>query len=419
MASEAAAFIREMAGKDEPFYLSYWMWEVHTPLQDREARIDRYARQADPDDPQRNPVYAAMVETMDRAVGTVIDALEASGQRENTLVLFYSDNGGVTRLERAVPEPYRHIPPTSNRPLRGGKFTIYEGGFRVPLIASWPGRIPAGTNSDALVTSVDFYPLFLDVADIPAPPDQALDGESFLSVLEGRENGGGRGPIIGHWPHRFGELNEPSTFIRQGPWKLIRFYADGPNQADRLELYHLGNDTGETTDLAARYPERAAALDARLQQHLAATDAVVPAPNPDYRGEVFGWRGGGDAALAAGDGTLLLHSSGKDPFFYTEEVPPIVGPVTLTFRYRSDLSGRGEVFHTIDQPGGRRFAPTRSKAFSMVHDDTFHTATIRFETAAALTGLRIDPGRGTGTVRFDSIRLTNPAETEEKTWNFQ
>ncbi|MDB4310877.1 sulfatase, partial [bacterium] len=155
MAEEAVAFMEK--NQDKPFLLNYWMFSVHAPFDAKPKVIDKYRALIDPKDPQRSPTYAAMVEAMDDAVGTLIDALDRLKIADNTIIVFFSDNGG---------NMYNEIDgtsPTSNFPLRGGKAAMFEGGVRVPMIVAWPGNIAADTRNDALVQSTDFFPTFLDL----------------------------------------------------------------------------------------------------------------------------------------------------------------------------------------------------------------------------------------------------------------
>src|SRR5204862_7202837 len=160
MAQEAEKFIHE--NKDRPFYLNYWAFSVHAPWQAKPALLEKYKRKADPKNPQHNPVYAAMVESLDSAVGRVVKALDDNGVADNTIIVFFSDNGGVfwtAGAEKAMLDAgFENIPLTSNAPLRAGKASVYEGGTREPMIVIWPGRVKPGSSSDAIVQSIDFHP---------------------------------------------------------------------------------------------------------------------------------------------------------------------------------------------------------------------------------------------------------------------
>lgn len=284
MAEEAAAFVRE--NRDRPFFLNYWAFSVHSPWQGKDALVEKYKAKVDPKNPQRNAVYAAMVYSLDEAVGRLLKALDDNGVAENTIIVFFSDNGGVfwtAGTERAMMhQGFEDIPITSNSPLRGGKATIYEGGTREPCIVVWPGRVKAGSKTSAIISSVDFYPTLLEILGLKPQPGQAFDGVSFLPALQGKPFQ--RGPIFCHFPHYTPATgNRPATYIRDGDYKLIRFWCDNDDQSDRFELYNLKDDLSESRDLAAAMPERVKDLNARLERFLRDTGAVVPKPNPAYR----------------------------------------------------------------------------------------------------------------------------------------
>ncbi|MFB3827337.1 MAG: sulfatase [Bryobacteraceae bacterium] len=283
LAEEASRFVRE--NRDRPFYLNYWPFSVHSPWQAKPALIEKYKRKLDPRNPQRNPIYAAMVESLDTAVGRVLRALDENGLARDTIVVFTSDNGGVFWApgERGMLQPgYGDVPITSNLPLRAGKASVYEGGTREPAVVVWPGRVKPGSASDAVIQSVDYYPTLLEMAGIRAEPAQKFDGISFVPALEGKPLG--RQAIFCHFPHYTPAANNvPGTYVRKGGWKLIRFWCDNPDQTDRFELYDLENDAGEAHDLAAKYPEKVKELNALMERFLRDTNAVVPKPNPAYR----------------------------------------------------------------------------------------------------------------------------------------
>ncbi len=273
MANEAIAFMKE--NKDRPFFLNYWAFSVHAPFDGKESLIKKYAAKADPANPQRVPVYGAMVESLDDAVGSLLDTIDRLEIGDRTIVVFFSDNGGnmYNRLEG--------IPPTSNAPLRGGKANIYEGGTRVPAVVAWPGQIEAGSRSDAFLTSTDWYPTLLDMASIERPKDHFIDGVSQFPALKGESNP--RSEINCFVPHYYPKPGHlPSTYHREGDWKLIRFHADGDNGADRFELYNLKNDIGESRNLASSMSGRVKRMNRKITQYLNEINAVIPIPNPSF-----------------------------------------------------------------------------------------------------------------------------------------
>lgn len=273
MAKEAVAFLE--AHRDEAFFLNYWAFSVHTPFDAKPSLIDKYAAKADPNNPQRVPLYAAMVESLDDAVGTLLDALDHLQLSENTIIIFFSDNGGI--LFSLIDG----VPPTSNAPLRGGKATIYDGGTRVPCAVIWPGQLQPGSHSDAFLTSTDWYPTILEMLSIPKPAELRFDGVSQVPALKG--TGHPRSDLTCFVPHYYPKSDHlPSTYHLEGDWKLIRFHADGENGFDRFELYNLMEDVGETKDLAAARPELVKHMNKQISIYLNKINAVVPQPNPYY-----------------------------------------------------------------------------------------------------------------------------------------
>ena len=260
-ADEAVAFIR--ANRHRPFLLSLGHYCVHTPLQAKKDVTAKY--QAKPKTNQKNPVYAAMVESVDDAAGKIMATLDELKLADRTVVIFTSDNGGL-------------MGPTNNAPLRSGKGFPYEGGIRVPLVVRWPGVVQAGSTCDVPATSVDIFPTVLQIAGVPLPGDRAIDGVSLIPVLKqtGMLN---RDALYWHFPHyRF--ARGPYSIIRSGDWKLIKWY-----QGNEFELFNLADDLGETRDLAEEMPERVGQLDDKLTAWLESAGAKLPRPNPDYTGK--------------------------------------------------------------------------------------------------------------------------------------
>jgi arylsulfatase A-like enzyme len=285
MSAEAAKFIR--AHRDRPFYVNYWAYSVHSPWNARADYIEHFKPKADPKNPQHNPLYAAMVRSLDDGVGRLLAAIEEAGIGDRTIVVFTSDNGGWAFPPRATdPEGFTGMPATSNLPLRSGKASIYEGGTREPLIVVWPGRTKPGSTTDALHQSVDFYPTLLAMCGLQPRAGLQLDGLNQVPALLGQS--APRDRVFCHFPHGSpaqavnipGFL--PSTYVRRGDWKLIRFYADNDDGSDRLELYNLRDDIGETKNLLATQPALVAELNALIDGFLRDTEAVVPVRNPNY-----------------------------------------------------------------------------------------------------------------------------------------
>lgn len=256
LTDEAEKFVTQH--RDRPFFLFLSHFAPHTAMGDRlqapEALTARFKATVNPKDPQHDPVYAALVASLDAGVGRLLGKLDELGLAENTLVIFTSDNGGLE-------------PKTSNRPLRGGKGGPYEGGLRVPAIVRWPGKVKPGSVSDVPVISPDFYPTVLETAGVKVGPRQVVDGLSLVPLLTGA------GPLdrtalYWHFPHC--DLG-PYSVVRQGDFKLIEFLGDG-----RCELYNLREDGEEKTNLADRMPEKLAELRANLARWRKTVGAQMP-----------------------------------------------------------------------------------------------------------------------------------------------
>jgi arylsulfatase A-like enzyme len=273
MTDEAIHFLK--ANQHHPFFLNYWAFSVHAPFDAKTNLIAKYRAKADPKDAQRCAVYGAMVQSLDENVGRLLDELDALKLTDNTIIVFFSDNGGnmYDRVDG--------IPPTSNRPLRGGKATIYEGGTREPCVVVWPGKVKAGSRSEAFLSSVDWFPTLLEMAQIKPQRSVKFDGVNQTPALLG--SGTPRDTAICYYPHYTPATGaRPAISVRRGDWKLIRFYCDSRNQSDRFELYNLKEDLGETNNLASAKPDRVRQLNSLLEDFHRETGALVPAKNPAF-----------------------------------------------------------------------------------------------------------------------------------------
>ena len=268
---EACRCIEE-AG-DDPFFLFLSYHCPHSPLQAKEELLAKYQREI-PGGSGLNARYAAMVENMDANIGRVLAALDDAGLRDDTLVLFFSDNGA-----RGSDSP---VPP-----LRGAKRDFYEGGIRVPMVVSWPPVVEPGRRCEVPVHGVDFMPTFLAAAGCPEPPDDVLDGESLLPLLRGEEALEDR-PLFWHFPGYI-KGSPPVGVVRKGDYKLLEFFEDG-----RLELYNIPEDPGEKNNLAEKEPEKAQEMHRIMLEWRERVDATMPQKNPDYE-EQDAATGGNDA----------------------------------------------------------------------------------------------------------------------------
>ncbi|MBP6782244.1 MAG: sulfatase, partial [Verrucomicrobiales bacterium] len=274
MAKESVAFME--THQSEPFYLNYWMFSVHAPFDAKKALIEKHRSRVDPADPQHSPTYAAMIESMDDAIGTLLDTLDRLKIADHTIIIFTSDNGGNMYDE------VDGTTPTSNAPLRGGKATMFEGGTRVPCVISWPGLTSAGTRSDTIIQSEDYYPTLIDGLAIKTEKDQRFDGVSLTPILKGGHLE--REAVFQYFPHNPGvpDWLPPAVSVHRGDWKLIRLFHGGEKGAHRYLLFNLKDDLSEKSDLASKQPDLVNGLNALIGNFLNETGAVVPIPNPAF-----------------------------------------------------------------------------------------------------------------------------------------
>ncbi|MFC1783153.1 sulfatase [Planctomycetota bacterium] len=283
LTDESIAFLEGHG--EEPFLLYLSHYAVHNPQQAKAEHIEKYQAKAATLPPaeepeflpegerrarqiQNQPVYAAMMHSVDESVGRVMAKLEEMGIAENTVVIFMSDNGGLSTSEGS---------PTSNVPLRAGKGWLYEGGIREPMIIRWLGVTEPGSTCSEPVTSHDFYPTMLEMAGLPLMPEQHIDGVSLSPLLhqKGKPN---RKAIYWHYPHYSNQGGKPGAAVRAGDYKLIEWFETG-----QIELYNLSKDLSETNNLTEQMPKKAAELKQMLHDWRRQVDARMPRPNPDWK----------------------------------------------------------------------------------------------------------------------------------------
>ncbi|MES2594329.1 MAG: sulfatase [Verrucomicrobiota bacterium] len=371
MAAEAVAWMEQQ--KEKPFYLNYWMFSVHAPFDAKKANIETHRDRIDPKDGQRSPTYAAMIQSMDDAIGTLLDGLDRLKLEDNTIIIFTADNGGNMYNE------VDGTTPTSNRPLRGGKATMFEGGTRVPGVVVWPGIAAPGSRSDAIIQSEDYYPTLLEALALKPAEGQRFDGHSILPALKGDALAGKA--VFQYFPHNPGvpDWLPPSVSVHRDDWKLIRIFHGGENGGHRHLLFNLREDLSENNNLAEQRPELVTELDALIEIFLADTKAVVPVKNPafdpsKYHPEREGkqqpkgkakapakpatkGKADGDPALqgwkardcrgAVKDGILRLTNIGSDGFLGFS-AGKHSGPTTVKFRIKAKASSS----HLDWLPGG-------------------------------------------------------------------
>ena len=282
---------------DEPFFMNLWYHAVHIPIQapkeykikyrekaselgldkkktfekgeyfpcehKKKLRVKRRLLQSD-------PAYAGMIQIVDENIGRLIKALEECGKLDNTIIIFTSDNGGLSTAEGS---------PTCNLPLSEGKGWMYEGGTREPLIVRWSGVVEEGSVCDIPVTSPDFYPTFLEITGIDLNPKQHCDGTSIMPLLAGKSKLN-RDAIYWHYPHYGNQGGTPGASIRAGDYKLIKFFED-----NHVELYNLQEDISEENDLSSIQTEKRDELLNKLNIWLEKVEAKIPKPNPEYNKE--------------------------------------------------------------------------------------------------------------------------------------
>ena len=278
LAKETNQFIESHS--KEPFlaYLSFYA--VHAPIQTTEAKWNRYRDKAEQQGInsegfemerrlpirkyQDNPIYAGLIEQMDEAVGSVLQTLDQLNLRENTIVIFTSDNGGVASGDNFS---------TSNSPLRGGKGYQWEGGIREPYLIDVPWFQLNGQENHTPVSGTDFYPTLLELASIPLLPNQHIDGTSLVPLF--RNQTIPERPLYWHYPHYGNQGGDPSSIIRLGDWKLIYYWEN-----QQAELFNLKEDSAETTDVSEKYPEKTKTLKDQLLNWLTSVNANLPKSDP-------------------------------------------------------------------------------------------------------------------------------------------
>ncbi len=284
----------ETRDKQRPFFLNLWYYSVHTPIEAKTEKIEKYRIKAGkmgldtlktfeegdffPCEHkkeqkiqrrliQSDPVYAAMIESLDENIGRIIRYLETNNLFDNTLIIFTSDNGGLSTAEGS---------PTCNLPLSQGKGWMYEGGVREPLLISWPERVKAESICNEPISSPDFYPTLLEAAGLPLIPEQHKDGISILPYLDGYNKRTQR-YLYWHYPHYGNQGGTPGSSILDYPWKLIEFFENG-----ELELYNIENDPGENKNLIKDKIEIADTLKKALHEWQKSTAAKIPGINSTF-----------------------------------------------------------------------------------------------------------------------------------------
>jgi arylsulfatase A-like enzyme len=281
LTGEALRVIDHAAAHRTPFFLLLAHHAPHTPIEAKPGDVAYFEGRVRPGGRHRNPVYAAMIRSLDESVGRILGRLRERGIEGNTLVVFASDNGGYLGTDAR-----QTLPVTTNAPLRSGKGTLYEGGVRVPLIVRWPGVTPTGAVCEAAVVLTDLHPTLLSAAGLKPSDGVPADGLDLREVLRHPQGGLEREALFFHYPHYYhAPPSTPASAVRAWPWKLVEYFETG-----RAELFNLQEDPGEERDLAAAHPEIAARLRGRLAAWRTSVGAALPRPNPDYDAAIEGRR---------------------------------------------------------------------------------------------------------------------------------
>ena len=451
LTDEAIGFITKH--KDEPFYLNLWQYSVHGPWEAKEQYIKAYAKKKDPTGKQGNPVMAAMLQSMDESLGRVVKALDELGLTDNTIVIFFSDNGGnkhswgegeQKRLLKNRKHRLYHMVqmynkyarfqfPTNNAPLREGKGHLYEGGARVPLMVRWPKKIPAGKTSNEIVNNIDLYPTLLEMTNVPLPKDHVIDGLSFAPVLLEGKN------FVRDTSFSWFPYHSPGIAVRKGDWKLIRRFKENPKYYEGLvELYNLKDDIGETTNLASQMPEKVAELGRLTDQHFAQTGGLYPKPNPKFEAQATARvkakdnpkpktnPGNGNIAtrglvpkqcrIVPIKGAIRVLPQGKMPFLGSAQVK-LKGPLTLRLRARS-VSGEGGEGRIQWRTKGQDEFPSNSQSIAFEvpagKDWKDVQVTVPIDGEAGIVRIHLPDARA---MEIQSIRWTAKGQ-RGKTWDF-
>jgi arylsulfatase A-like enzyme len=271
LSDQAASFIKQSANRGQSFFLYYADFLVHKPFEAKQRYLNHFGDKQ-PSGHQRSPLAASMIKSLDDSVGKIMAALDDSGAANNTLLVFTSDNGGLSYEEDGNKENN-----TSNYPLRGRKGSEYEGGYRVPWIVRWPGKTPAGRSCDVAVHQVDLFPTFSSVAK-SKPALQQLHGVDLSGLFRDPVGEALQRNLYWYLPG-YSAFHTPSVMVRRGKWKLIRRL-----ETDETLLFDTVNDIGEASDISKDHSELTDSLNESAMKWLDDLDAPRMTPNPEYGG---------------------------------------------------------------------------------------------------------------------------------------
>ena len=455
MAKEAVTWLKNR-DRTKPFFLNYWQFSVHAPFGAKPELIERYQKKIKRGEKQQSPTYAAMVHSLDEAVGTLLDALETEGVADDTIIVFYSDNGGNIHcgLEETDAEGEKYITAiTSNHPLRGGKGGIHEGGIRVPAVVVWPGVTQPGSRNDTRIQANDLYPTILRMLDLKHPKDHVIDGVDFSNALSGQKME--RKPMFTYVPGHGNtpQWLPPSMAVHHGEWKFIRTFHYGEDGKHQYRLYNLRNDIGESHNVAQLHPERVKMMDQWITDYLAEAKVVVPLPNPKFdpakfdpatigvqkgglkmprtkkqpgetapapivsKKSMLGWTARNAGVSVKGD-VLEITAAGRHSFIAHAKMG-IAGPAQVRLRIRTQKDGEGRLqWRTVDQ---EKFPATGQRKSFAVKGSDWRELTVPLPVKGQLLHLRLFLPSQKQPVQLDwiEIRPVNAEANETKRWDFK
>ena len=455
MAMEAVKWLKKR-DPSKPFFMNYWQFSVHAPFGAKPELITRYQNKINPDSAQRSPTYAAMVHSLDDAVGTLLDTLEDEGIADDTIVIFYSDNGGNVHsgLEETDSKGHKYITAiTSNQPLKGGKGGIHEGGIRVPAVVVWPGITAPGSRNKTRIQSLDLYPTILKMLGIVPPEEHIMDGLDFTKALRGIEYE--RDPMFtyvpshGNTPH----WRPPSMSVHYKQWKLIRTFHYGENGDHQYRLYDLQNDIGESNNLVASRDDVVQELDSLIDQYIQDAKVVLPLPNPNFDASKFdasliGVQAGGlkmppgfktvheatpstpptklspkgllgwilrGADVEMNTDSLKLTPNARQPFMTIANLQ-LTGPIEVRIRIRSTRDGVGNLqWRTHEQ----EFFPEAKQLQSFeLTAGKWREVKLQLATEGKLKHVRLFVPAPKSTTEIDWIEINSKSNSQKKRWDF-
>lgn len=434
-ATEAVKFIG--ANAERPFFLNLWCYGVHGPWGHKEEYTKEFARKTDPRGVQGNPIMASMLRSVDECFGRILDELDRWKLSDNTIIIFFSDNGGnvhsniptdrkTEKAEQVKSDFLKNWrqwagdrPPTINMPLRDGKGTLYEGGTRVPMMWAWANHIKGGTVTDTIAGHIDIYPTLLELTGVKKPAAQVMDGVSLAPVLLGKGNLA-RTAFFNYFPSR---VPGPLVTVVSGDFKLLRGY--GPGATD--ELYNLREDIGETKNLAETRPDKVKELNALIDVFFKDTGALAPKPNPNYKptaarptnpnaaalvaDPLEGWKARQcEAAVANGVLTMTGKNTGA---FLGHAMGRSTGPATVKLRVRSASGGAGRIEWLGDANAG---AQPQTVAFDVRAGD-WQELTVNVPAKGLLGTTRVYLPATGGGAELDWVEIA-PKGAKPQRWDF-